>query len=138
MPENGDQAFFINRGFVPEDRKPAAARKDGQIAGQVSVTGLFRYAESKPFLARLVAPPDDPEGNRWYSRDPAQFATKLSTPVIDDWYIDSLGTETPSLFPRGGTTRLVFNNRHLEYALTWYGLALTLLGVFLVYSRRKS
>ncbi len=136
-PTNGESPFFINRGFVPEDRKPATSRVDGQPDGQVSVTGLFRYAEKKPFLARLVAPPDDPGTNRWYSRDPAKFATKLPLETAVDWYIDSLGTETQSLFPRGGTTRLAFNNRHLEYALTWYGLALTLLSVFLVYSRRK-
>ena len=30
----------------------------------------------------------------------------------------------------GGTTRIDLPNRHLEYALTWYGLALTLIGVY--------
>jgi surfeit locus 1 family protein len=40
-------------------------------------------------------------------------------------------------FPRGGVTRLVLPNRHLEYALTWYGLALTLIGVFTVFARGR-
>jgi surfeit locus 1 family protein len=33
--------------------------------------------------------------------------------------------------PKGGVTRLSLPNRHLEYALTWYGLAATLVGVYL-------
>jgi surfeit locus 1 family protein len=36
---------------------------------------------------------------------------------------------SPGGWPQGGVTRLTLPNRHLEYALTWYGLALTLVGV---------
>ena len=43
----------------------------------------------------------------------------------------------PGGFPRGGATRLVLPNRHLEYALTWYGLALTLIGVFTAFARGR-
>jgi surfeit locus 1 family protein len=31
-------------------------------------------------------------------------------------------------------TRLELPNRHLEYALTWYGLAATLAGVYLAFA----
>jgi surfeit locus 1 family protein len=31
-------------------------------------------------------------------------------------------------------TRLELPNRHLEYALTWYGLAATLVGVYLAFA----
>jgi surfeit locus 1 family protein len=40
----------------------------------------------------------------------------------------------PGGFPKGGVTRLTLPNRHLEYALTWYGLALTLVGVYAVFA----
>ena len=40
----------------------------------------------------------------------------------------------PGGWPRGGTTRLDIANRHLEYALTWYGLAATLIGVFAAFA----
>jgi surfeit locus 1 family protein len=29
------------------------------------------------------------------------------------------------------------NNNHLGYAITWYGLAVALVGVFLVWARRR-
>jgi surfeit locus 1 family protein len=43
----------------------------------------------------------------------------------------------PGGWPRGGATYLDLPNRHLEYALTWFGLALALIGVFFVYARRR-
>jgi surfeit locus 1 family protein len=39
----------------------------------------------------------------------------------------------PGGWPQGGVTRLALPNRHLEYALTWYGLALTLVGVLVAF-----
>jgi surfeit locus 1 family protein len=41
--------------------------------------------------------------------------------------------EPPGGLPRGGVTALELPNRHLEYALTWYGLAATLAGVYLAF-----
>jgi surfeit locus 1 family protein len=39
--------------------------------------------------------------------------------------------------PKGGATNFRIANNHLSYALTWYGLALTLLGVFAVFAWRR-
>jgi len=54
-----------------------------------------------------------------------------------DGYLDMVG-ETEGQWPKSGVTRLDFSNRHLEYAMTWYGLALTLVGVWFAFSRRKN
>jgi surfeit locus 1 family protein len=43
----------------------------------------------------------------------------------------------PGGWPKGGTTILTLPNRHLEYALTWYGLAVTLIGVYLAFARGR-
>ena len=43
----------------------------------------------------------------------------------------------PGGWPRGGVTRLELPNRHLEYALTWYGLAAALVGVFLAFAAAR-
>ena len=45
--------------------------------------------------------------------------------------------EPPGGLPRGGVTRLDLPNRHLEYALTWYGLALTLIGVYAAFAASR-
>ena len=53
--------------------------------------------------------------------------------LVAPFTIDAMDTPAGTL-PQGGETRLVFPNRHLEYALTWYGLAGALADVFLVFS----
>ncbi len=51
--------------------------------------------------------------------------------------IDADGSEVPGGLPRGGQTRLIFTNDHLGYAVTWFGLAIALLGVYLAFHIRE-
>ena len=39
--------------------------------------------------------------------------------------------------PTAGETRMTYPNDHLGYAITWYGLALTCLGVFAAFARGR-
>jgi surfeit locus 1 family protein len=43
----------------------------------------------------------------------------------------------PDGLPQGGETTVTFPNNHLQYAVTWYGLALALVVVFFVYVRAQ-
>ena len=43
----------------------------------------------------------------------------------------------PGGWPEGGATVVSLPNRHLEYVLTWYGLAATLLVLFTIFARRR-
>ena len=43
----------------------------------------------------------------------------------------------PGGWPKGGVTRLELPNRHLEYALTWYGLAGALVAVFIAFAATR-
>ena len=50
------------------------------------------------------------------------------------FYVDADGTPNPGGWPRGGQTQLTLPNNHLGYALTWFGLAGALIGVFAFYA----
>ena len=129
--------LYVNRGFVPQALKDPTLRKDGQVIGTVTVYGLFRAPEPTPRgLAAMFTPADDPEGNSWYRREPAVFAEHAGILALPA-YIDSFGEENVGEWPKGGTTRLDFSNRHLEYALTWFGLAGALLAVWLAFSMKR-
>ncbi len=135
-----DKLIYINRGFVPQDFKAVDSRLDGQVTGRVNVTGLLREVEPVKGMAKFFPLTPQPTKNIWYSRTPKKFADYQfgdSTKTLS-WYIDSHGNESTALYPRGNVTKVDFNNRHLEYALTWYGLALTLMGVWVAYSFRKA
>ncbi|HUJ37801.1 MAG TPA: SURF1 family protein [Hyphomicrobium sp.] len=121
---------FVNRGFVPDELKDPAKRKEGQLAGEVEIVGLAR----KPETAGTFTPANDTAKNVWYWRDlPAMAAAAVpgDKARVVPFVIDAeLEPRSPGGWPKGGTTRLEPPNRHLEYALTWYGLAAALVGVF--------
>lgn len=127
---------FVNRGFAPQEFRDSSARLDGLVAGDVRVEGLFRHAERRRGFEKVLAPLDQPEDNLFFIRDPSILAAphKIDVPAF---YIDGDGRENKGAWPRGGVTRTDIPNRHLEYALTWFGLAAALLCVFLAYSVRR-
>lgn len=134
--------IYVNRGFVPQAFKAPGTRAQGQVPGPLILRGLFREAEEKPVFARWLTPNHQPDENIWYTREPILFARAaygepVSSPDNFSFYVDSLGEENSANMPRGGATKVEFNNRHLEYALTWYGLALTLIGVWFAFSWRR-
>jgi surfeit locus 1 family protein len=127
-----DAVIFVNRGFVPQDLAEAAAQA-APPAAPVRVEGLLRRAEEKRGLERLLAPKDQPTDNLYFTRDPRLWAGGAASP----FYIDSFGRENEGDWPKGGLTRVEFPNRHLEYALTWFGLAGALIAVYLAFSLRR-
>ena len=129
----GHQIVFVNRGFVPDRLKDPAARASGQITGETQVVGLVRQAGHQ---AHFV-PDNDAQSNAWYWRDINALAKSAfpdgKTTVIP-LIIDQETNATPGEGPKGGATIVALTNRHLEYAITWYGLALTLAAIFGVYA----
>jgi surfeit locus 1 family protein len=133
--EGRTAAIYVNRGFAPQDFTDPATR-GGPISGDIRVEGLFRLAEAKRGLEKALSPDDQPADNLYFTRDPARLAAAhgLSVPPF---YIDSFERESEGAWPKGGLTRVEFANRHLEYALTWFGLAAALIGVYLALSLRR-
>lgn len=128
-----ETVIWINRGFVPEARKAPQTRAEGLVEGDVTVTGLLREPRSATFT-----PANDVARNVWYWADiPALTASAFPDRKVQPLWVlvDVDAGDTPAGgLPRGGTTRLQIPNRHLEYALTWFGLAATLVGVFLAFA----
>lgn len=122
----GGAFIIVNRGFVPLDRKDAATRREGQVDGTVSVTGLLRMPED----AGYFAPANEPAKDAWYRRDPAEIAQARGIAPTAPFTIDADATPNPGGLPQGGDTRVVFTNNHFQYAVTWFGIALALVGVF--------
>ncbi len=133
QPAAGGPAVYVNRGFVPQAKKDRSQRPDGLVQGRVKLAGLFREPETPRGVAAFFRPDDRPDANEWHRRSPAAFAAHAGLEAASA-YVDADGATGPGEWPKGGTTRLAFNNRHLEYALTWFGLAATLLGVYLFLS----
>ncbi len=126
---------YVNRGFAPQTLNDSEIWSQALSQREQFVEGLFRTVEQRPGIAGAFRPSDSPDKNQWYVRDPRLFALNAGLDA-PSYYIDSFAREG-ARWPKGGTTRLDFNNRHFEYALTWFGLALTLIGVWLTFSLQK-
>ena len=128
---------LVNRGFVPNDLKDPARRSAGQLSGAVTVTGLLRHGHHQGMIIQS----NDPQRNLWYWRDSDAMAAAAAGPGgsrVHPFIIDQEAAPAPpGGWPRGGVTRLTLSNRHLEYALTWYGLAVALVGVFLAFAASR-
>ncbi len=120
------RAIFVNRGFVPFDLKEQVRRPDGQVAGMVDVTGLARA----PLTAKpsSLLPDNDIAGNIFYWKDlPAMASSAGIAPErLVNLFVDADDTPNPGGWPQGGVTLIDLPNNHLQYAITWYGLALAL------------
>ena len=122
----GGQYILVNRGFVPFDRKEAATREAGQVAGRVDIGGVSRMPETeKP---SFLVPDNDIAKNIFYWRDIPTMARTAGLPAekVYPFFVDADDKPNPGGLPVGGVTLVDFPNRHLEYAVTWYGLAFAL------------
>jgi surfeit locus 1 family protein len=131
------RAVFVNRGFVPYDRKDPATRAEGQIAGAVPVTGLARKVLTKKPSALL--PDNEPAKNIFYWKDLSGMANNagLDRANVVGFFIDQRPADIPGGYPIGGVTIVDLPNNHLQYAVTWYGLALALAGVYVALVLRR-
>ena len=79
-------------------------------------------------------PSDDPARGQWFTRDVERIAEALKLGPHAPFSVDADASANPDALPEGGETILDFPNNHLSYAMTWFGMALALAGVFTVYA----
>jgi surfeit locus 1 family protein len=129
----GGSIVIVDRGFVPIDRKAPASRAEGAANGSVDIVGVMRWPETHG----MFTPADDVAGNVWYARDIAAMAKAKGWSSAAPFYIEQEAPVPSGGWPKPG--RLVVNlpDNHLQYAITWFGLALALAGVYLVWLIRR-
>jgi surfeit locus 1 family protein len=121
-------AVLINRGFVPTRNAVPPPP-----AGPVTVTGLLRITEPKGGFLRS----NDPAADRWFSRDVAAIAARRQVGDAAPYFIDADAGRDPAALPAGGLTVIAFPNNHLQYALTWFGLAVLVAGGYAIAMREE-
>lgn len=127
-------ALLVDRGWVPSNRSHPAARREGQVDGPVTITGIARYRGED--TANWFTPANQEGQGMWFSYDLPALERALDLallPVV----VEADDRPNPGGLPIGGLTHIELTNNHLQYAITWYGLALTLVAVYVSFSLRR-
>jgi surfeit locus 1 family protein len=127
-------AVLVDRGWVPRERIDPSTRPSGQVSGQVTLTGIARYRKGEE--QHWFTPDNQPEAGHWYWYDLDAMEQALGLellPVV----LEADDTPNPGGLPVGGLTIIALPNNHLQYAMTWYGLALTLVAVYIGFSLKS-
>ena len=129
--ERGDAStILVNRGWVPQQRETPLAEPDGVVA----VTGYVRTAET----ARWFSATDNVAERQFYTLDPGAIAAAVGVVNPAPFTLIALGPAVPATYPAPAQQLPRPPNNHLAYAITWYGLAIALIIIFVVWTRKPS
>ena len=110
----------LNRGFVPQDQQNPAARRP--LPGAISLAGAMRWPEPRGWFA----PADDPAHSLWFVRDQRAMAQAKGWGAVAPFFVELETHSSTGALPQSGRLTVNLRNEHLQYAITWYGLAAVL------------
>jgi surfeit locus 1 family protein len=129
----GPGYLLVNRGWVPDDRLAAETRQAGRPSGTVTVDGVLR----RPGGQGWMQPANEPSENRWFWVDIPAMAEAAGLPGAVPAILEAAPGQHPGRYPVGGRTRVDIPNNHLQYAITWFGLAAALAAIYVLYHLRR-
>ena len=126
---------IVDRGKLPGQR----LENFDQPQGPQEIEGVIR---THPYGQGFFDPANDPQANmwHWWDVDAMLAASGLAADMRPFPYVvQLLPGSTTAEFPRPEEPKADLANNHLGYAITWFGLAATLLGVagFYIFDLRR-
>ena len=144
----GQFVTLTDTGFVPDDKKQRASR--GSSADKSPERTITGYVRTNPEAAGTFTPANDVAANRWYSIDimaladtmpedigyvaPDRFAVIL--PVL--LQLAPEAADPDATLPIVDPVDVKMRNNHLQYAVTWYGLAVVLVVISVLFHRSRN
>lgn len=123
------ETIAINLGFVQntlQDRAQQDRAIAGLARGAQTFTGYIRFPEH----AGWFSPKADTGKRLWFERDHEAMAQALGWSKVAPFYIDLESPVPPSGIPKPGPLSVRLKDNHLQYAITWFGLAAAVLIAF--------
>jgi len=130
LERDGAVPVLVDRGWVPMERAAPLARPEGEVR----VVGYVKPAER----AGMFSARDDTAGRRFYSFNPVAIGSALGLGAVAPYGLVALAAPgAPPMLPDPARSLPRPANNHLGYVITWWGLAVALVGVFAVWARRR-
>ena len=128
-----NEIIYINRGWVPKKYADKKTRKFSLLEEKVRLVGLVRLPQKKGYFV----PENEPVNGFWFTIIPEEFNGHLNIIGEKEFYIDELNIDEKLKLPMPANGKVQVPNNHLQYAITWYSLALGLLIVYFAWHRQN-
>lgn len=120
---------LIDRGWLPQDAEDADIHRP---PAPTDITGVARVPDPQGWFT----PANDPEAGDWYWRDLPAMGRAAGFDAVAPLIVEA-SRAGEGVLPLGNHASADIPNNHLQYALTWYALAVALLVIYLAYRRRS-
>lgn len=123
--------FLIDRGFLAD-----AETSRPRVAESTMPLSLLVELRRTPEAGGGMTPP--PADNRFYARDSAAMARALGVDAPSEFTLFALSSTNPEIAAQDASAPpAAFANNHLGYAMTWFGLAIALVGFYVALLWRR-
>ena len=129
MKLDDGRILMVNRGWVSQDYRRPESRPASLASGPQRIEAILRLPAQKGYFV----PDNNPVGDDWFTLDIGDIAGHhdLGPEVVTAYRADALRPDGPYVLPIGAAVDIDIPNNHWHYALTWYGIALGLVGVYM-------
>ena len=108
--------ILVNRGFIPSDFNIENNIKSGEI----SINGIVKFQQKINYFT----PNNNVIKNEWYYININEVSNFLSLPLLNFYIVEE--NNIKEKYPVGSQYNINIPNDHLQYAITWFSLALAL------------
>jgi surfeit locus 1 family protein len=125
LPAGGPyEAVLIDRGFIAEDRLAHLSVPSAPLSQPI--VGVLRKGDARNF----VTPDNQPDQRLYYWRDIPAMARQLGAAHVAPTFLMLESPRPSGVAPTPAPVPVDIPNNHLSYAITWFGLAIALAGVY--------
>lgn len=124
---NGD-ALLVDRGWIPDKLPHPVPTSEGDVTLQGYI-----HPGDQPGLFSAT---DSPATRQFYTLDPSAIGQALGLSHVAPFVLIVMGSKPPAGYPDPAQYLPRPPNNHLSYAITWYGLAVALVVIFVVWARK--
>ena len=123
--------YLVSRAWIPQSAKKNASSFESK--NEETIIAFVMRGEEK----RFFIPDNDTKNNIWFTLDLQEASKKLGITKKDFYLMQIESKNLPEgAYPLTSTYLNVVRNDHLEYAITWYSLAVFLCIIYFIYNKR--
>jgi surfeit locus 1 family protein len=123
----GAEPILVDRGWIP-DKLPHPIPP----GGNATLEGYIHPGDTPGWFSAT----DNPTARQFYTLEPAAIGAALGLPHVAQFVLIVMGPPPPDGYPVPAQHLPQPPNNHLSYAITWYGLAVALVVIFVIWARK--